>query len=211
MSARIRVEVYVGSPETCQLAPLTTDGARVADVARSAPDDRSERVVEEFVTDAEVVPPEFEEAFSYDSGTVYRYAREARQGCVCEVVEGTGHPAWDVHAVDGALVLSFYASDVDDVREVVSELDRAFDDVAIRRLTRSESDRDGDGSLVLDGSGLTARQRQVLCTAHEMGYFAHPRSANGAQVAAELDISSATFREHLATAQAKLLDHVLEA
>ncbi len=205
------MEVYVGSPEHCQLAPLTTDGARVTDVARSAPADRSGRVIEEFATDAEVTAREFEEAFSYDSRTVYQYAREARQGCVCEVVEETGHPVWDVHAVDGALVLSFYASDVDEVRDVVSELDRAFDDVAIRRLTRSGPDRSDDGPLVLDGSGLTARQRQVLHTAHEMGYFAHPRSANAAQVAAELEISSATFREHLATAQAKLLDHVLEA
>ncbi|MXR22074.1 helix-turn-helix domain-containing protein [Halobacterium bonnevillei] len=43
-----------------------------------------------------------------------------------------------------------------------------------------------------------------------MGYFDHPRGANGASVAAELGISPATFHEHLAAAQRKLLDSALD-
>jgi predicted DNA binding protein len=42
-----------------------------------------------------------------------------------------------------------------------------------------------------------------------MGYFGRPREANATEVAAELGINPATFSEHLATAQAKLLEDVL--
>jgi hypothetical protein len=44
-----------------------------------------------------------------------------------------------------------------------------------------------------------------------MGYFEHPRTANAGEVADELDISRSTFAEHLAAAQSKLLDAVLDA
>jgi predicted DNA binding protein len=44
-----------------------------------------------------------------------------------------------------------------------------------------------------------------------MGYFNHPRDANATAVAEDLDISPATFAEHLALAQSKLLDSILES
>ena len=46
-------------------------------------------------------------------------------------------------------------------------------------------------------------------TAHEMGYFEYPRGANAEEVAAELDVHPSTLAEHLAAAQAKLLDQLL--
>lgn len=51
---------------------------------------------------------------------------------------------------------------------------------------------------------LTERQREVLSTAFEAGYYDWPRRATGEEVAAELDISSATFCEHIHTAERKL-------
>jgi predicted DNA binding protein len=42
-----------------------------------------------------------------------------------------------------------------------------------------------------------------------MGYFAYPKRANAEAVAAELDIDSSTFAEHIAAAQDKLLTAVL--
>lgn len=52
---------------------------------------------------------------------------------------------------------------------------------------------------------LTDRQRQVLRTAFEAGYYEWPRQATGEEVAAELGISSATFSEHVHAAERRLL------
>ncbi len=52
---------------------------------------------------------------------------------------------------------------------------------------------------------LTDRQREVLETAFEVGYYDWPREATGEDVAAELGISSATFAEHIRAAEHNLL------
>ena len=55
---------------------------------------------------------------------------------------------------------------------------------------------------------LTARQLEVLRTAHEAGYFKSPREHSGEEIADMLDISGATFSEHLRTAQDKLFSAI---
>jgi hypothetical protein len=64
--------------------------------------------------------------------------------------------------------------------------------------------------VFVDRAALTDRQREVVTTAHQLGYFERPRDANATEVAEHLDISRATFAEHLAAAQSKLLDAVLD-
>jgi DNA-binding CsgD family transcriptional regulator len=54
-------------------------------------------------------------------------------------------------------------------------------------------------------SRLTDRQREVLRTAYDAGYYDWPRECNGKEIAQELDISSATFSEHIHAAERKLL------
>jgi len=52
---------------------------------------------------------------------------------------------------------------------------------------------------------LTDRQREVLEAAFDAGYYDWPRECTGADVAAELDITSATFSEHIHAAERNLL------
>lgn len=52
---------------------------------------------------------------------------------------------------------------------------------------------------------LTDRQREVLETAFEAGYYDWPRDCTGAEVASELGISSATFSEHIHAAERNIL------
>lgn len=54
-------------------------------------------------------------------------------------------------------------------------------------------------------SSLTDRQREVLETAFETGYYDWPREATGEDVADELGITSATFAEHIRAAEHHLL------
>ncbi|GAB3418130.1 hypothetical protein GCM10027435_17710 [Haloparvum alkalitolerans] len=57
---------------------------------------------------------------------------------------------------------------------------------------------------------LTDRQFEVLVTALEAGYYEWPRECSGEEVADELGISSATFAEHIRTAERKLLTLLFE-
>ena len=64
--------------------------------------------------------------------------------------------------------------------------------------------------MIVDRGVLTDRQRDVLGTAYELGYFERPRETNAEAVAAALSIAPSTLAEHLAVAQSKLTEAVLE-
>jgi predicted DNA binding protein len=106
--------------------------------------------------------------------------------------------------------MAFHAADMDELREIITTLREEFPTVDIRRLLRSRGDSADHDLVLVDRGQLTRRQREVLETAHELGYFDHPKGANAGEVAEHLDISRATFREHLGAAQTKLLDAVLD-
>ncbi|WP_144920417.1 helix-turn-helix domain-containing protein [Halorubrum salsamenti] len=57
---------------------------------------------------------------------------------------------------------------------------------------------------------LTDRQREVLQSAFEMGYYEWPRGCTGQDVADELGITSATFSEHVFAAERKILTFLFE-
>lgn len=74
------------------------------------------------------------------------------------------------------------------------------------------SHREGSGRnfVVVDRGTLTDRQREVLETAHRMGYFEHPKRTNAGEVAAELGITTSTLTGHLSAAQRMLLGVILD-
>ena len=57
---------------------------------------------------------------------------------------------------------------------------------------------------------LTDKQREVVETAFEAGYYDWPREATGEEVAEELGIASATFSEQIHAAERKLLATLFE-
>ncbi|HET7325570.1 MAG TPA: helix-turn-helix domain-containing protein [Halococcus sp.] len=65
----------------------------------------------------------------------------------------------------------------------------------------------GDERLLL--SALTDRQREVIETAFEMGYYEIPRRATHENIAAALDLSGSTIDEHLRKAEYRLMEQVL--
>ncbi|WP_321168877.1 bacterio-opsin activator domain-containing protein [Halorubrum sp. CBA1125] len=59
-------------------------------------------------------------------------------------------------------------------------------------------------------NNLTDRQQEVLQTAFEMGYYEWPRDCTGQDVADELDITSATFSEHIFAAERNILTYIFK-
>ena len=208
MSRGIRAEVHVERPGDCQVAAVGSAGD-VLDVVRSptAPD---ELTVEVTLDRDDDVPDLPEPVFELDTEAVYRLHKNGDGECVCQFVERLGSPVRDVAVDDGTVTVCFLAADLDNLQYVIRGLKERFAGVSICRLTRSESTQHEDDLVYVDRSSLTERQREVLQVAHERGYFDHPRGANACEVADHLGIAPATFGEHLAAAQRKILDAVLD-
>jgi hypothetical protein len=208
----IRAKIRLPDLASCPVAQVSNDGVECFNVSKRV-DPESGQVTEEFATDAsaDIEAEQFEPVFSYGEQSVYRFTRRFGHDCACELVEEYDCPIVDVQAEDGALSVVFHAPSMEELRGAVTALREVYDDVDVKRLVSS---RDGDGTadlVFVDRGELTDRQREVLETAHEMGYFDHPKGANAGEVADELGITTSTFTEHLAAAQSKLLDFILES
>ena len=93
---------------------------------------------------------------------------------------------------------------------VERELGRVTDLLAERyedvRLRGKRHERRMDPSnAVSTVTGLTDRQREVVCAAHEAGYYEWPRDQTAEEVAESLGIAGATLHQHLRTAERKLV------
>lgn len=217
MTPGIRAEVRVDGPGACPIAKISGEtGESTYSVSKSVNPSDGGTVTEEFILDADAAVDEVQldtedvtPVFSYGSKRVYRFSRAGERGCPCECVEQFDSPVIDVHTQDDSLILAFYAPDMDRVKRIVTALRDRYPSLDMQRLLRSQPDQSDQHLVFVDRSELTERQQEVLETAHEMGYFQHPKGANAGEVAAALGITTSTFSEHLATAQNKLLGAIL--
>lgn len=207
----IRAKIRLSDLNSCPVAQVSQNGVECFNVSKRV-DPESGRVTEEFATDTDVTPEgtDFEPVFSYGQQSVYRFQRTFGHDCACELVEEYDCPIVDVQAVDGDLSIVFHAPSMTELRGAVTALRDSYDDVDVQRLVSSRDEEGSEDLVFVDRGVLTERQREVLETAHSMGYFEHPKGANAGEVATALGITTSTFTEHLAAAQSKLLDAILE-
>ena len=207
MSAGIRAELAFENPEACTIAGLLDGDAEAASISWSvAPETGT--ITEEFAVDGDHEVDTASEVFSYGNRSIYRFQREHGGCCPCETVQEFDVPVRDIRTVEGSLHMAIHVEDMAELREIVVGVRSEFPDVQIVRLVHARESGDGDLVLV-DRGELTTRQREVLETAHELGYFDHPKGANAGEVADELGITTSTFTEHLSAAQSKLLTSIL--
>ncbi|SIR72609.1 helix-turn-helix domain-containing protein [Natronorubrum thiooxidans] len=217
MTSGIRAEITIDDPASCVVtAAAEAAQGRVQSVSKSTNPNAPTRVSEEFMLEAEAYPDTFDTdvdlspIFSYGSSRVYRFSRELGRGCPCECIERHDSPVVDVRTRGSSLFLTFHASDMETLQAIIGDLQDQYSNLDVQRLLQSEQAHTEQQLVFVDRNELTARQLEVLETAHRMGYFDHPKRANAGEVADELEIASTTFAEHLAAAQRKLLDSILE-
>lgn len=211
----IRAELVFADADTCPVAGFAGEAeGSISDVSWTSANGNG-TVTEQFTasTDEETATDDasggFDPVFDYGVEQVYEFERDSEDPCICEEIEASVGPVTAVNARDGDLHVTVHASDMDDLRNAIGELQEQFGSVRIEYLTQGADDRDESALIPVDVRKLTARQREVLETAYEKGYFNYPRGSNASEVAAELDIEPSTFTEHLNTAQSKLLDELL--
>lgn len=93
-------------------------------------------------------------------------------------------------------------------QEALSHVVSEYTDAGVPMVLQTISDYRGPCG-VLDT--LTGRQREVVRTAYEMGYYEIPRQVPTEEVAAELGLDQSTVSEHLQRAERNLLRNVLGA
>ncbi|MEZ3116527.1 helix-turn-helix domain-containing protein [Halobaculum sp. MBLA0147] len=172
----------------------------------TTPDSVAGDAAAETVADDAAAETTFETVFDDGQTETVEFGRDW-DDCVCERMEAVGCPIDDVRAADGRLLIQFRVRSNERLREVIDAAREVAGDVRLEYVVGAGEER--SDAVVVDRGRLTERQREVLETAYASGYFAHPREANAETVAAELGVSPSTFREHLATAQAKLFGAVL--
>ncbi len=212
MASGIRATVSFPSGEVCPIAGLSErPGTTVASVVPNVSPVGCDTCVTEFTLETGD-PPDVDMVRVFSHGSIQRYRLDHGEGlgCPCEALGELGCAVSRYDARDGDLTLTFHAADYEELRAVIGDLRERFPDVDIRRFVRSPTDDAHRDGVFVDRDRLTDRQLQVLETAFEMGYFERPRGANATEVAARLDIDPSTFSEHLATAQGKLFEEVLE-
>lgn len=204
----IRAELVFDTPESCPVAraSVAADGP-LTELSWTTGDESN--VKEQFTATSEsAVGDEFDEVFDYGAQTVYEFERERDGSCICEHVESAIGPVTETYALDGNLYVTLHAGDMTDLREHLREFKRRFGDVRIEYLISGRADEDDSEIIPVDVRRLTDRQREVLETAYEMGYFDYPRGSNAGEVAEALGIKPSTFTEHLNAAQSKILDEL---
>ena len=99
---------------------------------------------------------------------------------------------------NGGLLISV-AGTQESIRQAAAALPKECGRVSLERMGKYDPERD---SFV---EALTERQRHVLATAVELGYYSTPRSVTHEDIADELDCSAGTVGEHLRKVEAKVL------
>ena len=93
-----------------------------------------------------------------------------------------------------------------DVRRLLEALRERYDTVDLRgRTERDRRDRHHTEFAAAVDERLTDRQRTALRAARLNGYFEWPRSVDGQEIAASMDITRQTFHQHLRAAERKLV------
>jgi predicted DNA binding protein len=99
----------------------------------------------------------------------------------------------------------------EDIRGVVKAFRRVYPDATL--VSKREHDRPARTAQTFRHEleqRLTKRQQTALRTAHLAGYFDWPRGSTAEEVAAAMDITSATLHYHLRRAQRELIDAYLD-
>ncbi|AXR77034.1 bacterio-opsin activator domain-containing protein [Natrarchaeobaculum sulfurireducens] len=112
---------------------------------------------------------------------------------------------------DGDYTTTLHLPPGTDVRTVLEEIREVYPSVRTLARRQRSFGRASIGRLserLMEK--LTPRQQTALETAYAAGYFEWPRTSSGEDVAETLDVTSATFHEHLRAAQRKLLESVLD-
>ncbi|WP_265108771.1 bacterio-opsin activator domain-containing protein [Halosolutus halophilus] len=146
-----------------------------------------------------------------ESGDEVRFELEITSPPMFSVIDGYGGYVESAAIHDGTYTTTLHFPQDTNVRAVTDAIEEVYPGVrtiARRQVTPSNASIGQLQSRL--AHELTDRQRSALETAYYAGYFEWPRNSSGEEIATTLDVSPATFHEHLRSAQQKLIAAIVE-
>ena len=127
-----------------------------------------------------------------------------------EAVAAHGGQLQSITIAEGELRIVLEFPRGNDTRQIIGLIEEHVSNVFLvaQRTAQSSEEKRVDPRDVF--GDLTEKQREALKTAYKMGFFNWPRSSTATQIAERLGVTSATFTQHLRTAERKFFDAVLE-
>ncbi|MFA1612513.1 helix-turn-helix domain-containing protein [Halobellus sp. MBLA0158] len=137
-----------------------------------------------------------------DERSCYVYVRDATTDSLQEMFDPISSGGLVVvppieYAADGTVAFSMFGPD--------NEIQTAIENVSVPVDVTIESVGGLAGTAAAVETRLTDRQREVVETAIEVGYYDVPRTASQEDVAAELGCAPSTAAEHLRKAESRML------
>ena len=146
-----------------------------------------------------------------DRDEEFRFRVVLSEPPVVSVVASQGGRVMSAKIDDGDYRMRVHLPHSADVQSLVARVREAYP--GARVIAQRQTPRQGESEtpqyhaeLLAD---LTQRQRAALESAFYAGFFEWPRDSNGEDVARSLDISPATFHQHLRTGERKILESLL--
>lgn len=163
-----------------------------------ASDRGDEERYREILTDSEYV---YDYAITAGDGQWYTYIHFEPNDTVRAMVRNRRRAEYVVEMPveirpDGSQVVTLVGDDA-----AFSTVTSTGEDWEVELLETGERPPDGSGPF----SGLTARQREVLEVALDLGYYDTPRRTTHEDIAATLDTTPSTVGEHLRKVEAQVL------
>lgn len=119
-----------------------------------------------------------------------------------DVARGGEYVSLPYEIRDGKVKITFLGS-AKQVRDRI----KLFEDAGVRYRVVSLTDAKFPPHSPLNR--LTEKQRRVLITAHNLGYYEVPRKINLVQLAERLDLAYSTLDVQLRRAERRLLNHIM--
>ncbi|WP_265111760.1 helix-turn-helix domain-containing protein [Halosolutus halophilus] len=124
--------------------------------------------------------------------------------CVCDTISEFDC-VFDVEEVtNGSLVISLVVEDRSLLGRIVSALRKSGATVRLQRLAHRPND--GDATLEIDATDITAKQREAVELAVELGYYDRPRSATLTDLADHLGVSKSAVSQRLTAVELTLVE-----
>lgn len=138
-----------------------------------------------------------------------RYVRsEVETGCFCLVFHEVDCVPSIERVQGNRIVVSVLLPDRETLRELVSRLREGGSSVEVYGITQSNVE--GNESIVMDVTDITDKQREALMVAVEEGYYDTPRKADLEVLADRLDISKSAVSQRLKSIESKLIHKLVD-
>ncbi|WP_254864024.1 bacterio-opsin activator domain-containing protein [Halovivax gelatinilyticus] len=128
------------------------------------------------------------------------------------VVSTHGGYIGDARLVDDDLSIQLNVPPGTNINRLTAEMRECYPGIEpITRRQKTREKRTSEQFTSVLESELTDRQLAALEAGYFSGFFEWPRDSSGTEVAASLNISPATFHQHVRTAERKILDQLFNA